>query len=81
MRDTWIEIILKAAHKWVIDSLPALFKNYPTNLNLMLKINQSYQEIDNKVTPKQKAYAEIRTKDQDTKNKVLAIRAEAMTFK
>ena len=47
----------------------------------MLKINQSYQEIDNKVTPKQKAYAEIRTKDQDTKNKVLAIRAAAMTFK
>ena len=36
--ERWVETISKEAHKQVADSLPKLFKDDPTNLNLILEI-------------------------------------------
>ena len=54
--ESWVETMVEVAHKQVIDSLPELFKDDLTNVNLIWEIIQRYQEIDEEVA-KRKAFA------------------------
>ena len=52
--DSWVETILEAAYKQVVDSLPELLKDDPTYLNRILGIIHRNQEMAEEVATKER---------------------------